>query len=250
MEGNVKRCIEFYKKKYKNMNNLNTSFESFVNEEKNSLWNKEIYRELERKFGLSRDLISFDYTPGGIKIKVEDYKIFADKFTKGDSRAQIIQSVITRIENYINKKYGKNVKLHEQFTIGEKELGHAYGNYDYKVGDEYVYHGEKGAVRYKITRISDTGVLYGVPIGGSYGTKLNNKGGANIIHDHDKTWKANENILPKPYKKVKCLECGEEVCDNINYKIGHLYNKHNCKPSVGDYKAKRMLKQYFPNIVR
>jgi len=55
-----------------------------------------------------------------------------------------------------------------------------------------------------------------------------------------------ENILPRPYKKIKCLECGEEVCDNLNYKIGHLYNKHFCKPSVGDYKAKRMLKQYFP----
>lgn len=57
--------------------------------------------------------------------------------------------------------------------------------------------------------------------------------------------KLNENILPKPYKKVKCLECGEEVCDNLNYKIGHLYNKHNCKPSVDDYKAKIMLKKYF-----
>jgi hypothetical protein len=62
--------------------------------------------------------------------------------------------------------------------------------------------------------------------------------------------KTNENILPKPYKKVKCLECGTEVCDNVNYKIGHLYNKHNCKPSVGDYKAKRMLKQYFPDVVK
>jgi hypothetical protein len=59
-----------------------------------------------------------------------------------------------------------------------------------------------------------------------------------------------ENILPRPYKKVKCAECGEEVCDNLNYKIGHLYNKHNCKPSVGDYKAKRMLKEYFPEIVK
>jgi len=56
---------------------------------------------------------------------------------------------------------------------------------------------------------------------------------------------ANENMLPRPYKKIKCLECGEEVCDSINYKIGHLYNKHNCKPSVGDYKAKSMMKKYF-----
>lgn len=55
----------------------------------------------------------------------------------------------------------------------------------------------------------------------------------------------NENILPKPYKKIKCLECGEYVCDNMNYKIGHLYNKHNCKPSIGDYKAKSMMKKYF-----
>lgn len=59
-----------------------------------------------------------------------------------------------------------------------------------------------------------------------------------------------ENILPRPYPKVKCAECGEEVCDNINYKIGHLYNKHNCKPSVGDYKAKRMLVQCFPPVIK
>jgi hypothetical protein len=60
----------------------------------------------------------------------------------------------------------------------------------------------------------------------------------------------NENILPRAYKKVKCAECGEDVCDNINYKIGHLYNKHNCKPSIDDYKAKRMLKQYFPKPMK
>jgi len=57
----------------------------------------------------------------------------------------------------------------------------------------------------------------------------------------------NENILPRPFKKVKCLECGEEVCDNMNYKIGHLYNKHNCKPSLNDYKAIDMMKKYFPS---
>lgn len=55
----------------------------------------------------------------------------------------------------------------------------------------------------------------------------------------------NENILPRPYPKTKCLECGEEVCDNIKYKIGHLYNKHNCKPSVDDYKAMEMMGKYF-----
>ena len=54
-----------------------------------------------------------------------------------------------------------------------------------------------------------------------------------------------ENILPRQCPKTRCLECGEEVCDSTNYKIGHLYNKHNCKPSVGDYKAKAMLKKYF-----
>jgi hypothetical protein len=61
-----------------------------------------------------------------------------------------------------------------------------------------------------------------------------------------KDQRLNENMLPKqPCKKVKCLECGESVCDNLSYKIGHLYNKHNCKPSVDDYKAKIMLKKYF-----
>lgn len=60
-----------------------------------------------------------------------------------------------------------------------------------------------------------------------------------------------ENIIPKqPCPKVKCNECGEEVCDSLNYKIGHLYYKHNCKPSVNDYKAKRMLVQYFPPLVK
>lgn len=61
----------------------------------------------------------------------------------------------------------------------------------------------------------------------------------------NKTYGTNENMLPKPCPKIKCLECGEEVCDTMNQKIWHLYNKHNCKPSVDDYKAKKMLKQYF-----
>ena len=60
-----------------------------------------------------------------------------------------------------------------------------------------------------------------------------------------KVQKMEENVLPRPYPKVRCLECGQEVCDNINYKIGHLYNKHNCKPSVDDVIARKMLKQYF-----
>ncbi len=54
-----------------------------------------------------------------------------------------------------------------------------------------------------------------------------------------------ENILPKPYKEIKCLECGEITNSDLNSKFAHLYNKHNCKPSVDDYKAKEMLKKYF-----
>ena len=61
---------------------------------------------------------------------------------------------------------------------------------------------------------------------------------------------SNENMIPRPCPKTKCLECGEEVCDSINFKVGHLYNKHNCKPSVGDYKAKNMMKKYFPVSVK
>jgi len=69
-----------------------------------------------------------------------------------------------------------------------------------------------------------------------------------VLGRFDKWWDSqhlNENMIPRPCPKTKCLECGEEVCDSINYKIGHLYNKHNCKPSVNDYKAKAMLKRYF-----
>ena len=54
-----------------------------------------------------------------------------------------------------------------------------------------------------------------------------------------------ENILPRPCSKIKCLECGELIDDNLKSKIEHLYNMHNCKPSVDDYKAKKMLTQYF-----
>ena len=60
-----------------------------------------------------------------------------------------------------------------------------------------------------------------------------------------KRTKINENILPRPYKKVKCLECGEITNSDLNSKFAHLYNKHNCKPSVDDFKAKEMLKKYF-----
>lgn len=238
-----------------------------------------------------------------------------------------------------------HIKLFEEFgTIGEKELGQGYGNY--KVGDEYVYHEGKTPVRYKITRISNTGILFGIPIGGGYSSKLNDKGGTNTSYEDDKVWRANEqayndtltiawkkdyysikrwgltyieqindkylnlfkqnvrklgykilkeydlqgvyyikfdrpygqdivnafniiqkqreneikanenrktneNIIPKnPCPKVKCAECGQEVCDKIGSKIGHLYLKHNCKPSVGDYKAKKMLKEYFPVAIK
>ena len=59
-----------------------------------------------------------------------------------------------------------------------------------------------------------------------------------------------ENMLPRPYKTVKCGECGETVCDDQNKKIGHVYNKHNCKPSVDDYKAKSMVKKFFAKSIK
>ena len=79
------------------------------------------------------------------------------------------------------------IKLFEEYlNVGEKELGQGYGNYD--VGDEFVYNNGKSPVRYRITRIGETGILFGIPIGGQYGFEYKEKGGKNIIHDTDKTW--------------------------------------------------------------
>ena len=55
----------------------------------------------------------------------------------------------------------------------------------------------------------------------------------------------NENMLPKSFPKTKCLECGEEVCDTINQKIWHLYNKHFKKSTVGEWEEQELLKKYF-----
>jgi len=55
----------------------------------------------------------------------------------------------------------------------------------------------------------------------------------------------NENLLPKSFKKIKCLECGEKVCDTINQKLWHLYNKHFKKSTVDEWEEQELLKKYF-----
>jgi len=55
-----------------------------------------------------------------------------------------------------------------------------------------------------------------------------------------------ENILPRPYPKTKCLECGEEVCDSLRSKIWHLENKHYLKLTKGDYVSEKTIRKYFP----
>lgn len=139
-------------------------------------------------------------------------------------------------EEYKNKYHKSDIKdfmkKYPKGTIFTFE-----GGYKFKINefDPYMDNGVIGSLYSPSGRLID---------------ENNTKNHDAIIEFLDYNWRVinqpvKENLLPKPYKKVKCLECGEEVCDNLNYKIGHLYNKHNCKPSVGDYKAKKMMKEYF-----
>ncbi len=57
----------------------------------------------------------------------------------------------------------------------------------------------------------------------------------------------NENSVPKPLPQVKCDICEINVNDNREDKIGHLYSKHNFKPSAD--KIEKWLLEYFPPIV-
>jgi len=57
--------------------------------------------------------------------------------------------------------------------------------------------------------------------------------------------KLDENKLPRPCPKIKCLECGEEVCDSLRSKIWHLENKHYLKLGEGDYMSNKTVKKYF-----
>lgn len=61
-----------------------------------------------------------------------------------------------------------------------------------------------------------------------------------------KDFKSNENMLPKPSQKIKCQECGEDVCDDWKYKIGHVQNKHFIKPTTNDDLIKNAIKTCFP----
>jgi len=59
----------------------------------------------------------------------------------------------------------------------------------------------------------------------------------------------NENIVPQcKIKKVRCLECGEKVCDNTDQLLWHLYNKHFKKSTVNEWEEKILLKKYFGKI--
>lgn len=81
-----------------------------------------------------------------------------------------------------------------------------------------------------------------------YSTQESDKDRERIRKEFEDWWskqRVNENVLPRPYPKTKCLECGESIDNDLKSKIGHLFNKHNCKPSINDYKAKKMLKEYF-----
>jgi hypothetical protein len=53
-----------------------------------------------------------------------------------------------------------------------------------------------------------------------------------------------ENSVPKPQPTVKCTNCGVNVTDCESDMEGHLYSKHNFKPTVDDLDT--WLLEYFP----
>ena len=68
------------------------------------------------------------------------------------------------------------------------------------------------------------------------------------VIDEDLQWidELDENFVPKSLPKVECSDCGVQVEDNRNDKIGHLYSKHNFKPTVDEEDINTWLLEYFP----
>jgi hypothetical protein len=57
-----------------------------------------------------------------------------------------------------------------------------------------------------------------------------------------------ENLVPKQKPQVKCNECDMLVIDDDLEKIGHLYSKHNFKPTVDD--TNKWFLEYFPPAIK
>jgi hypothetical protein len=93
------------------------STESQLDEEKmdemNSEWEKEIWKVLKAKFDLDPTTATIKFGPNGMSIKPVDYRVWADKFTKGrqtgGNNNNNIDAKADKIAAYFNKKYGKNI---------------------------------------------------------------------------------------------------------------------------------------------
>ena len=93
------------------------STESQLDEEKmdemNSEWEKEIWKVLKAKFDLDPTTATIKFGPNGMSIKPVDYRVWADKFTKGrqtgGNNNNNIDAKADKIAAYFNKKYGKNL---------------------------------------------------------------------------------------------------------------------------------------------
>ena len=82
-------------------------------DEMNSEWEKEIWKVLKAKFDLDPTTATVKFGPNGMSIKPVDYRVWADKFTKGRQTGGTdnhnIDAKADKIAAYFNKKYGKNI---------------------------------------------------------------------------------------------------------------------------------------------
>ena len=82
-------------------------------DEMNSEWEKEIWKVLKAKFDLDPTTATIKFGPNGMSIKPVDYRVWADKFTKGRQTGgndnNNIDAKADKIAAYFNKKYGKNL---------------------------------------------------------------------------------------------------------------------------------------------
>jgi hypothetical protein len=82
-------------------------------DEMNSEWEKEIWKVLKAKFDLDPTTATIKFGPNGMSIKPVDYRVWADKFTKGrqtgGNNNNNIDAKADKIAAYFNKKYGKNI---------------------------------------------------------------------------------------------------------------------------------------------
>lgn len=142
------------------------------------------------------------------------------------------------LRKYPEDTYGIFKKLKEEFDIKKLKINktkdNKYVTYTYTLNDGTIIECEDmGEEKNPILYINDK--------------KLGDRRGeiSYLKFFKEQEMKLNENILPKPIKKIRCLECGEIIDDIWKDKVAHVQNKHFVKPSINDDLIRKVISTCF-----